>query len=151
MSSGTEAQVVGLRVCIGHKEPMNVVQTVKMIEDYGIEGDRHAGRGGQENSRQVLLMDRETLDEFDLSDGEVRENVTTSGIDITKLEQGQRLSVGDVELEITEDCAPCSRIEEIRPGLQEQLEGRRGVLARVLQTGSVSVGDGIGVLAKAAK
>jgi MOSC domain-containing protein YiiM len=32
-------------------------------------------------------------------------------------------------------------MEEIRPGLQAELEGRRGMLARVVETGEVSIGD----------
>jgi MOSC domain-containing protein YiiM len=43
-------------------------------------------------------------------------------------------------------CDPCSRMDEIRPGLQEELEGRRGMLARVVQTGDVAVGDEIRLL-----
>jgi MOSC domain-containing protein YiiM len=38
-------------------------------------------------------------------------------------------------------CDPCSRMDEIRPGLQAELEGRRGMLARVLETGEVAAGD----------
>ena len=63
---------------------------------------------------------------------------------------GWRLSVGEVELEVTGECTPCSRLEEISPGLQERSEGRRGILAAVKRSGSVSVGDGVRVLEKAA-
>jgi MOSC domain-containing protein YiiM len=40
-------------------------------------------------------------------------------------------------------CDPCERMEEIRHGLQQELEGRRGMLARVIKTGDVTVGDEI--------
>jgi MOSC domain-containing protein YiiM len=43
-------------------------------------------------------------------------------------------------------CDPCHLMEEIRPGLQAELEGRRGMLARVVQTGSVAVGDELRLL-----
>ena len=149
MDTDTEGKVVGLWLCVGHREPMSPAETIRMIEGHGIEGDRHAGRGSN-NARQVLLMDRETLAEFGLSAGEVRENVTTSGLDLSKLQMGWRLSVGEVELEVTGECTPCSRLEEISPGLQERSEGRRGILAAVKRSGSVSVGDGVRVLEKAA-
>ena len=49
-------------------------------------------------------------------------------------------------LEISEPCAPCSRMDEIRPGLRLQLEGRRGMLAVVVEGGIADVGDSIVVL-----
>jgi MOSC domain-containing protein YiiM len=146
MISSTEGQVVGVRLCVGHREPMRSVLTAKMVEGYGLEGDRHAGGEGPRNARQALLMDRETLEEFGLSDGEVRENLTVSGLDFSKLKEGQRLSVGEVELEVTGDCAPCARIDEIRPGLKAEIKGRRGSLVMVLRTGEVNVGDRVRVL-----
>jgi len=43
-------------------------------------------------------------------------------------------------------CDPCELMEQIRSGLQSELEGRRGMLARVLRTGEVTVGDAITLL-----
>jgi MOSC domain-containing protein YiiM len=40
-------------------------------------------------------------------------------------------------------CDPCERMEEIRTVLQDELEGRRGMLARVVKTGEIAVGDEI--------
>jgi MOSC domain-containing protein YiiM len=43
-------------------------------------------------------------------------------------------------------CDPCHLMEEIRPGLQAELEGRRGMLASVVKTGSVNLGDELRLL-----
>jgi MOSC domain-containing protein YiiM len=43
-------------------------------------------------------------------------------------------------------CDPCSRMDEIRPGLQAELDGRRGMLARVVRSGEVSAGDVVELL-----
>jgi MOSC domain-containing protein YiiM len=43
-------------------------------------------------------------------------------------------------------CDPCSRMDEIRPGLQTELDGRRGMLARVVRGGEVAAGDEIELL-----
>ena len=43
-------------------------------------------------------------------------------------------------------CDPCSRMDEIRPGLQQELDGRRGMLARVVQSGEVAKNDEIELL-----
>ena len=59
---------------------------------------------------------------------------------------GQRLQIGDAEFEISMVCDPCELMEEIRPGLQAELEGKRGMLAKVLTTGRVSQGDQITLL-----
>jgi MOSC domain-containing protein YiiM len=49
--------------------------------------------------------------------------------------------VGGALLEITGPCTVCGELEQLRPGLKEQLRNRRGVLACVLETGVVRVGD----------
>jgi MOSC domain-containing protein YiiM len=59
---------------------------------------------------------------------------------------GQRLQIGDAEFEVSMVCDPCELMEEIRPGLQAELEGKRGMLAKVLTTGRVSQGDRIELL-----
>ena len=92
-------------------------------------------------------MDEETLEGFGLGHMQVRENVTTSGIDLHAMAEGQRVSLGDeVVVEITGFCAPCARMDEVRPGLREELVEQRGMLATVVQSGTVKVGDTIRAL-----
>jgi MOSC domain-containing protein YiiM len=91
-------------------------------------------------------MDVETLNHFGLEPGQVRENVTLEGLDLSTISAGDRVSLGaDVVLEITGDCEPCARMDEIRPGLKEEIDGRRGVLAFVEKGGVVSIGSEVGV------
>jgi MOSC domain-containing protein YiiM len=123
---------------------MNVVESARMLEDYGIEGDRHAVSEGARTKRQVLLIDQETLDNFELNPGQVRENITTSGIDLHSLSEGQRLAIGDeAVVEITGHCAPCGRMDEIREGYSTALEGHRGMLASVIRGGEIAVGHAV--------
>ena len=91
-------------------------------------------------------MDSETLEEMRLSPGMVKENVTTRELPIRELRGGQRLSVGEVLLEVTIPCEPCHLMDEIRPGLQQELRGRRGMLCRVVQAGRIRRWDRIEVL-----
>ena len=87
------------------------------------------------------------VEKLGLSAGQVRENVTTNGIDFASLAVGQRIALGgQIVLQISKPCAPCSRMDEIRPGLQQELEGRRGMLASVVEGGAVKVGDLVRVL-----
>ena len=144
------AEIISLQICVGHREPMNPVDSATFIEGFGIEGDRHAVKSGARTVRQVLLMDEDTLEGFGLGIGQVRENVTIRGIDLHEVPEGQRLALGDdVVVEITQFCAPCERMDEVRPGLREELFEQRGMLATVISGGAVNVGDQVQVVESA--
>jgi len=98
--------------------------------------------------RQLLLVGIETLRAFELAPGIVRENITTEGLEVNRLAIGQRLQVGEAQLELTTVCEPCELMEDIRAGLRTELVGRRGMLCRVLRGGTVKQGDQIQVLRK---
>lgn len=143
-TGASEASVVSVQICPGHRQPMERRAQVRAVADFGLEDDRHARTG---HRRQVLLIEQETLETLGLEAGVVKENVTTRGIDLMSLAPGQRLRLGpDVVLEITGACHPCDRMDEIRPGLQAELEGRRGMNSRVIAGGLISPGDPVVVL-----
>jgi MOSC domain-containing protein YiiM len=120
---------------------------VEAIENKGLKGCIH---GRPDSKRQVLLMDRETLDKFALPPGAVKENVTVKGMDFQTLAIGQRLKVGECVLEITIPCDPCPRMDEIRMGLQQELRGQRGWLCRVVEAGTIRKGDAVAVMTSVA-
>jgi MOSC domain-containing protein YiiM len=62
---------------------------------------------------------------------------------VNALQIGQRLRVGEIELEVRTACEPCELMETIRVGLMTELAGRRGMLCRVLKGGVVRRGDEI--------
>jgi MOSC domain-containing protein YiiM len=123
---------------------MRPVDRAVFVADLGIEGCRHAR---PRSRRQVLLIEEEVLEEFGLRAAAVKENVTTRGIDLQSLPMDSRLQLGsEVILWVTGPCHPCSFMDEIRLGLQEEIRGRRGVLAWVKVGGDVRLGDRIQVL-----
>jgi MOSC domain-containing protein YiiM len=126
---------------------MEELQAADAVADLGFAGCSHARRGGR---RQVLLVDKETLDSMELRPGKIRENITTSGLNVNGLMPGERLRVGNAVLEVTAVCTPCDQLEKIRPGLRRELYRRRGMLCRVLTGGSIRRGDSIERLASAA-
>ena len=75
--------------------------------------------------------------------GATQENITFDGADVEKWPVGQRVRVGAAEFEITMVCDPCHRMDELRDGLRTELQGKRGMLARVVESGEVAVGDEI--------
>ena len=135
--------VASLQICPGHRKPMLPLHEVRARTNHGLEGDLHALG---ESPRQVLLIEGETLDALHLPPGAVKENITTRNIALMSLSRNQLLSVGEVRLQITSACKPCNRLEELRPGLRATLEGRRGMLARVVRGGLIRLGDSIELL-----
>ena len=141
------AEVQHLFTCLVHRFPMREESAVESIENKGFKGCIH---GRPDNKRQVLLMDRETLDKFGLAPGAIKENVTVTGMDFQALGVGQRLRIGASLLEITLPCDPCPRMDEIRMGLQEELRGQRGWLCRVVESGTIRKGDSVVVVSEVA-
>lgn len=124
---------------------MEALETADVVED-GLDGCAHRRAG----KRSVLFVAAEDLESVEVSPGAVRENFTVRGADLMRWPIGQRVEVGEAEFEISMVCDPCHLMEEIRPGLQTELEGKRGMLASVLRPGKVTVGDAVTPLAPAA-
>jgi len=136
-------QIIHLQLKPAEGAPMRPVASVTAISNYGLQDDANAGR----SKRQVLLIERELLDEFQLPVGDVRENITVQGIQLAGMAAGTRVRVGQALLEATLDCAPCQFIEDKRPGLRAAMEGKRGTLFKVIAGGEINVGDEIAVVA----
>jgi MOSC domain-containing protein YiiM len=117
-------------------------ERVSAIAGHGFEGCAHANPP----KREVLFVSAEHLDALELEPGRIRENVTVEGADVEQWPIGQQVRVGEATFEITMVCDPCERMEAIRPGLRAKLEGRRGMLARVVEGGELAVGDEISLL-----
>jgi MOSC domain-containing protein YiiM len=117
-------------------------ERVRAIAGQGFEGCAHANPP----KREVLFASREHLDALDLEPGVIRENITVAGEDVEQWKVGSRVRAGEALFEITMVCDPCHRMDELRDGLRAELEGRRGMLARVVEGGEVAVGDPVEVL-----
>jgi MOSC domain-containing protein YiiM len=88
-------------------------------------------------------VDSETLELMDLQPGSIQENITTRGINISGLPVGQKLRVGEAQLEVGMACTPCDLLEKIRPGLRRERRGRHGRLCRVITLWMIWRGDTI--------
>ena len=126
---------------------MEKAEQAKLISNLGIDEDIHSSNQGKKKNRQVLLMDIETLNSFNLATGIIKENITTQGIKINNLKLNQKIHIGEsVILTVTGPCEPCSRMDEIRPGLMKDIDGQRGTLAFVEIGGIIKVGDKIEII-----
>jgi MOSC domain-containing protein YiiM len=83
MQSGT---IVNLHIARVKGTPPDPVQEARAISAEGLEGDRSRN---PRNLRQVLVMDKETLDHYGLEPGQIKENITVTGMDLSQARQGQ--------------------------------------------------------------
>ena len=136
-----QGSIVNIHIARVKGIPSDPVQEANAISGMGLEGDRSCEKG---NMRQVLLVDKETLDEFELKPGQIKENITTTGVDMSQTEPGQVFFIGDhVTMEIVGECEPCGKMNALQPGLLDKINHRRGMLALVINGGSFKVGDSI--------
>jgi MOSC domain-containing protein YiiM len=124
----------------GRGEPMEPRETATAVAGHGLDGCEHARPS---TKRHVLFASAEHLRAVGVEPGTIKENFTVEGTDVEAWPVGQRVRVGESLFEVTMVCDPCSKMDEIRPGLQAELEGRRGVLAQIVEGGTVAPGDAI--------
>lgn len=120
----------------------------------GVAGDRQKNRkfhGGPD--RAICIYSEELYawlrDEqgIEVSNGDIGENFTTRGLDLNKLQKGDRLKVGDAcVVEITGVRVPCHQLKMWDVDLPELIVGRSGWVAKVVSEGAVKSGDPIAVL-----
>jgi len=142
--------VTALHVAPGSRLPMRSGQEVEVRTGGGIVGDRY------ENSRHrhVTVQSQEQLDEASEKFGatilpeHTRRNITVSHGTVPTT-PGDRLTIGDVELEVVRIAAPCKLLEDnLGAGVQAALRRRAGTVCRVLQGGQITIGSPV-VLASA--
>jgi len=134
--------------------PIEVLESVHVSVEAGLAGDfRGAVKPGRSAKRQVSLIERA---DWDAAMAELgvdhhwsvrRANLLVEGLDLPQ-RPGALVRIGEsVVLEIMIECDPCSRMEEIEPGLKAALtpDWRGGALARVIEGGDIRLGDSIRV------
>src|ERR1700694_6344280 len=100
--------------------PMEELEYVPVVANAGFERCAHARRGGK---RQVLLVDRETLEAMNLRPGIIRENITTDGLNVNSLQIGQQLGIGEARLEVSAVCHPAIRWRPSGPDFAKSCGG----------------------------
>jgi MOSC domain-containing protein YiiM len=144
---------------------------VRLLAGLGVEDDAHMGvtvkhrsrvakDPAQPNLRQVHLIHSELFSElaaqgFNVTPGQLGENLTTNGINLLGLPQGTRLHVGaSAVIEVTGLRNPCYQIDRFQQGLTKALVSRNGdgrvsrkagIMSIVLASGEVRPGDSIQV------
>lgn len=137
--------------------PKKMVRSVFLKEDFGIEGDAHAGPG----LRQVSLLSIEEIEkaeegrppsEIELQPGIFAENITTQDVDFSRVKVGDTLMIGeDAVLRISQIGKDCSNPCSIGRSLGECIMPKQGIFATVEKGGEVKVHDRIRFAARTAR
>jgi MOSC domain-containing protein YiiM len=115
----------------------------------GLEGDRHNHQKHNSPGQAVSLLDQEDIEElaregFEVRPGAAGENLTVAGLEVDRLETGDRLRFsGGVVLELTRRRKPCYVLDSIDPRLKERIDGRCGFYARTITPGTIRPGESI--------
>lgn len=160
---GREGEVLAVCRDAAHGFGKPVVDAIQLIAGLGVKGDAHAGTtvqhlsriakdATQPNLRQVHLIHSELHDElrakgFEISAGQMGENITTRGINLLALPAGTLLHIGDEAIiEVTGLRNPCKQLDTFQSGLlaaviDRDAEGnlirKAGVMGVVKQGGAV--------------
>lgn len=130
--------------------PVEVVTSVEVSETAGLLGDHYSGQSG---NRHVTLIQAEHLPVVAaltardaLDPALLRRNLVVSGLNLLALKD-HRIQIGDVVLQLTGQCHPCSKMETaLGPGGYNAMRGHGGLTARVVRGGVIRVGDKVQVL-----
>lgn len=166
----THATVIAVASDSQHNFSKITQSAITLLEGLGVQGDAHAGvtvkhrsrvakDPSQPNLRQVHLIHEELFDDlakqgYDLSPGQIGENILTRGIALLDLPTGAVLKIGNARIEITGLRNPCHQLNQIKDGLMHKLVYKDengelvrlcGVMGIVLAGGEVKAGDVITV------
>ncbi len=125
------------------------LESVRLVVGHGIEGDLN-GKGSP--NRGLNVMSYETLEQlaaegFKTKPGEMGEQITLRGLEVSALEEGARVQLGDqAVIEVVKPRTGCDRFETIQGHPRSDAASRLGVMARVVAEGIVRVSDPVKVL-----
>ncbi|MEO7259545.1 MAG: MOSC domain-containing protein [Luteimonas sp.] len=129
---------------------MEAVEEVEAVTGKGLVGDRYmlSNSSGASGQRGITLIQAEHLPTIAALSGHdavaasmLRRNVVVAGIPLIALKD-RRFRIGEVLLEGTGPCDPCSRMEAaLGPGGYNAMRGHGGICARIVEGGRLRVGD----------
>ena len=135
-----------IEISISEKKgiPKNNVELAMLEDNFGIIGDAHAG-----SEKQVSLLSLESIKKMKekgekVKPGDFAENITTIGIDLSKLKISSKLKIGNfVVLEVTHKGKTCHNRCIIYQTVGECIMPKEGIFAKVIKGGVLKIGDKI--------
>ena len=143
-----KGKVLSINISEKKGTPKTKINPGVLIEDFGFEGDAHAGKW----HRQVSLLAKESIEKSKglptdgLCHGVFAENITTEGIELYTIPVGTLLKVGECVIEISQIGKECHEGCAIQKLVGKCVMLREGIFARVIKGGKVFEGDEIEVM-----
>ncbi|MBI4651426.1 MOSC domain-containing protein [Candidatus Desantisbacteria bacterium] len=123
------------------------VPEVKVLKEFGIESDAHAGF----KHRQISLLAIESINKMNddkekFKPGDFAENITTEGISLNVLPLGTKIKIGnDVILEVTQIGKECHTRCDIFNKVGTCIMPTEGIFTRVISGGDIKENDPINI------
>ncbi|HKL74168.1 MAG TPA: MOSC domain-containing protein [Clostridia bacterium] len=146
---------MGKVIAVNISEKKGVVKhpvvIAECVEDYGIKGDAHGGKG----IRQVSLLGIESIDKFrkqknavGLCEGKFAENITTEGLILYQLPVGTRLRIGESVHEVSQIGKKCHADQgcEVAKLYGQCIMPKEGIFTIVIRGGIIKAGDSIEII-----
>ena len=144
-------EVYKLGISIEHNQSINEVNSINVLSNQGVVGDRHC-KEFNDPYNQLSLIESENIDYYNIKYSlnipyiNFRRNVVTKGIQLNDL-VGKKILVGNVEVEVIDLCRPCRHLTEVlgQDNIIKEFLRRGGLRCRVLSSSSIKIGDQIKV------
>lgn len=129
------------------------IESAVFIEDFGMQGDAHGGKG----KRQVSLLAQESIDKMKattgergkgLCEGKFAENITTQGLELFTLPIGTKLKIGETIQEVSQIGKECHSGCAIMNQVGQCIMPKEGIFTMVIKGGVVKSGDIIEILSE---
>ena len=143
-----KGKILSINISEKKGTPKTKINPGVLIEDFGFEGDAHAGKW----HRQVSLLAKESIEKSKglptdgICHGVFAENITTKGIELYTIPVGTHLKVGECIIEISQIGKECHEGCAIQKLVGKCVMPREGVFAKVIKGGKVFEGDSIEVI-----
>ena len=145
-------EVYKLGISIEHNQSINEVNSINVLANQGIVGDRHFKEFNNPYN-QLSLIESENIDYYNIKYSlnipyiNFRRNIVTKGIQLNDL-VGKKILVGNVELEGIDLCRPCRHLTEVlgQNNILKEFLRRGGLRCQVISSYRIKIGDKIKVL-----
>ena len=146
------SEVLKLGITAIHNRSIQEVDSIEVIANQGIVGDRHFKKFNDPYN-QISLIESEGIDNYNIKFGlnisyiDFRRNIITKGTKLNDL-VGKKFKVGTVELEGIDLCRPCRHLSEIlnQNNIIKEFLRKGGLRCQILSSSNISVGDKIKAL-----
>ena len=145
-------EVYKLGISTEHNQSINEVNSINVLANQGIVGDRHSKEFNNPYN-QLSLIESENIDYYNIKYSlnipyiNFRRNIVTKGIQLNDL-VSKKILVGNVELEGIDLCRPCRHLMEVlgQDNIIKEFLRRGGLRCQILSSSSIKIGDQIKVL-----